>query len=81
VTVRSLIGCHQLGSVFVVFCVLHDPELDQQLVELEEWQWESPSIEQLRSWYRAARALGCSDDDRTYARTIEIAGCLSCAIK
>jgi hypothetical protein len=41
----------------------NDPELDQQLAESEEGQPESPSIEQFRDWYRAARALGRSDDE------------------
>jgi hypothetical protein len=41
----------------------NDPELDQQLAESEKGQLESPSIEQFRDWYRAARALGRSDDE------------------
>jgi hypothetical protein len=41
----------------------NDPELDQQLAESEAGQPESPSIEQFRDWYRAARALGRSDDE------------------
>lgn len=41
----------------------NDPELDQQLAESEAGQSESPSIEQFRDWYRAARALGRSDDE------------------
>ncbi|MCM1983155.1 DUF6908 domain-containing protein [Lyngbya confervoides] len=41
----------------------NDPELDQQLAESEEGQPESPSLEQFRDWYRAARALGRSDDE------------------
>jgi len=41
----------------------NDPELDRQLAESEAGQPESPSIEQFRDWYRAARALGRSDDE------------------
>jgi hypothetical protein len=41
----------------------NDPGLDQQLVQSVEGQPETPSIEQFRDWYRAARALGRSDDE------------------
>jgi len=41
----------------------NDPELDQQLAKSEAGQSESPSIEQFRDWYRAARFLGRSDDE------------------
>ncbi|MGP1384031.1 MAG: strawberry notch C-terminal domain-containing protein [Thainema sp.] len=41
----------------------NDPDLDQQLAQPLETQQNSPTIEQFRNWYRAARTLGRSDQE------------------
>lgn len=51
----------------------NDPELNQQLAESEAGQPESPSLEPFRDWYRAARALGRSDDELADIEAIEAA--------
>ena len=48
-----------------------DPDLDQQLTQSDEQSPASPSVEQFRDWYRAARSLGRSEESLA---TIEAIG-------
>ncbi|HEY9817117.1 MAG TPA: hypothetical protein V6D20_15150, partial [Candidatus Obscuribacterales bacterium] len=48
-----------------------DPDLDQQLTQSDAQSPASPSVEQFRDWYRAARSLGRSEESLA---TIEAIG-------
>lgn len=48
-----------------------DPDLDQQLTQSDAQTPASPSVEQFRDWYRAARSLGRSEESLA---TIEAIG-------